>query len=65
MYSRMLGIHGTISAALTVAIIGLTALVLDRSYLESAPAGIVEIGKLTPVEANVLDAVVVRGKRQV
>ena len=64
MYSRMLGIHGTVSAALAVAIIGLSAVVLDRAYLISAPAGTIEIGEISPVEAKVLEAVVVRGKRQ-
>lgn len=51
MYSRIFGIHGTISAVVAVAILGLTALVLDRAYLFSAPAGVVEVGELSPVEA--------------
>ena len=64
MYSRTFGIHGTISAVVAVAILGLSALVLDRAYLISAPAGIVEVGKLSPVEAVALDEIVVSGKRQ-
>lgn len=64
MYSRMLGVHGTIGAVVAVAIMGLSALVLDRAYLFSAPAGSVEVGELTPIRALTLDEVVVRGKRQ-
>ena len=62
MYSRMFGIHGTISAVVAVAILGISALVLDRAYLFSAPAGIVEVGKLSP--ALTLKEVIVEGKRQ-
>lgn len=62
MYSRKFGIHGTISALVAVSILGFCALVLDRAYLYSAPAGIVEIGELAPTLK--LDEVVVRGKRR-
>ncbi len=64
MYSRAFGIHGTISAVVAVAILGVSGLVLDRAYLFSAPAGIVEVGELMPVRALALDAIVVTGKRE-
>ena len=51
MYSRKFGIHGMISAFVAVAIFAVSALVLDRAYLFSAPAGVVEIDQLIPVEA--------------
>jgi hypothetical protein len=60
MYSRKLGIHGMISAFVAVAILGISALVLDRAYLFSAPGGVVEVDQLTPVEA--LDEIVVIAK---
>jgi hypothetical protein len=50
MYSRTFGIHGTISALIAVAILGIAALVFDRAHLTAAPAGIVEVGKLVMVE---------------
>jgi hypothetical protein len=40
-----------------VAILAISALVLDRGYLFSAPSGVIEIKQLTPVTA--LDEVVV------
>jgi hypothetical protein len=61
MYSRMFGIHGMISAFVAVSIIGITALVLDRAYLFSAPAGTVEVDQLTPVAS--LDEIVVTVNR--
>jgi hypothetical protein len=39
-----------IGAVIAVAILGFSALVLDRAYLFSAPAGVVEVGELAPVE---------------
>ena len=57
MYSRKFGIHGMISAFVAVAILGFSALVLDRGYLFSAPSGIVEVDQPTTVEA--LDEIVV------
>lgn len=45
------GIHGTLSAVLAAAIVGASALVLDRAHLAAAPAGIVEVGELAPVDA--------------
>ena len=61
MYSRKFGIHGMISAIVAVAILGITALVLDRAYLFSAPGGVVEVGRVTPIQP--LDEIVVVNKR--
>ena len=61
MYSRKFGVHGTISAFVAFAILGVTALVLDRAYLSSAPGGVVEVGQLTPVQ--VLDEIIVIAAR--
>ncbi len=61
MYSRKLGIHGMISAFVAVAIISISALVLDRAYLFSAPGGVVEVAPLSPVEA--LDEIVITAKQ--
>ena len=60
MYSRMFGIHGTIGAVIAVAILGISALVLDRAYLFSAPGGVIEVDQPTPVEA--LDEIVVSSR---
>ena len=57
MYSRKFGIHGMISALVAFAILGVTALVMDREYLFAAPAGVVEVGPITPV--TTLDEIVV------
>lgn len=51
MYSRKFGVHGMISAFVAVAILGTSALVLDRAHLFSAPAGIVEVEQLSMVVA--------------
>lgn len=61
MYSRKFGIHGMISAFVAVSILGITAFVLDRAYLFSAPAGTIEVDQLTPVSA--LDEIVVTVNR--
>jgi hypothetical protein len=61
MYSRMFGAHGTIGAVVAVAILAISALVLDRGYLFSAPRGVIEVKQLTPVTA--LDEVVVAADR--
>lgn len=50
MYSLKFGIHGMISAFVAFAILGVTALVLDRGYLYSAPAGVIEVAQPVPVE---------------
>ena len=57
MYSRMFGAHGTIGAMVAFAILAISALVLDRGYLFSAPSGIIEVKQPTPVTP--LDEVVV------
>jgi hypothetical protein len=54
----MLGAHGTIGAVVAVAILAISAFVLDRGYLFSAPVGVVEVAQPTPVAA--LDEVVVK-----
>ena len=51
MYSRKFGVHGMISAFVAFAILGIGALVLDRGYLFSAPAGVIEVDQPTPVES--------------
>jgi len=61
MYSRKFGIHGMISALVAFAILGVTALVMDREYLFAAPAGVVEVGPITPV--TTLDEIVVIAMR--
>ena len=61
MYSRKFGIHGMISAVFAVAILGISALVLDRGYILSAPRGVVEVGRVTPIQP--LDEIVVVNKR--
>ena len=50
------GIHRNISALLAAAIVVFGGLIFDRAHQSAAPAGIVEIGQLTPVEAPVLIA---------
>ena len=61
MYSRMFGIHGMMSAIVALAILGISALVLDRGYLFSAPAGVVNVGQPTPIES--LDEIIVTAGR--
>ena len=61
MYSRKFGIHGMISALVAFAILGISALVMDREYLFAAPAGVIEVGQLTPVA--MLDPIVVSSTR--
>jgi hypothetical protein len=50
-----------ISAVFAVAMFAISALVMDRAYLFSAPDGMVEIGQLTPLEA--LDEIIVIAHR--
>ena len=45
-----------LSAVLAALIVSFAGVALDQSYLASAPAGIVEIGQLTLVEAPALIA---------
>jgi hypothetical protein len=61
MYSRMFGIHGVISAAVAFAILAISALVLDRAYLLSAPAGVVKVDRATLVQP--LDEIVVSARQ--
>ena len=61
MYSRKFGIHGMISAFVAFAILGISALVMDRGYLFSAPGGIVTVDQPSPLEA--LDEIVVTSKQ--
>jgi hypothetical protein len=61
MYSRKFGIHGMMSAVIALTILGISAVVLDRGYLFSAPAGVVKVGQPTPVET--LDEIDVIAKR--
>jgi hypothetical protein len=49
-----------ISAVVALAIFGICALVLDRGYLFSAPAGVVKVDQPAPIEA--LDEIVVSAK---
>lgn len=57
------GIHGTLSAVLAAAIVAVSGLALDRAHLAAAPAGIVEVGELAPIDAlpqvAMLDEIVV------
>lgn len=61
--SNIFNLRGAISAVLAAAIVGLSGLALDKGHIAAAPAGIVEIGQLTPVDilpqVAVLPAVVV------
>lgn len=50
------GIRRNIAAVLAAAIVALSGLAFDRAYLASAPEGTVEVGQLTPVEAEILIA---------
>ena len=61
MYSRKLGVHGMISAFVAVAILGISALVLDRGYLFSAPDGVIKVDSISPVVA--LDEITVTAGR--
>ena len=61
MYSRKFGIHGMISALVAFTILGISALVMDREFLFAAPAGVVEVGPITPVTA--LEEIVVIAMR--
>ena len=45
------GIHRNLSAVLAAVIVTVAGLVLNGAHLASGPAGIVEIGQLTPVDA--------------
>ncbi|HEY8264932.1 MAG TPA: hypothetical protein VIG03_00055 [Steroidobacteraceae bacterium] len=50
-----------ISAFIAFAILGISALVLDQEYLFSAPVGVVEVGRATPIQT--LDEIIVTASR--
>ena len=59
--------HNRLSAVLAALIVSFGGVALDQSYLASAPAGIVEVGQLTPIDAPAqiaaLPEIVVTAKR--
>ena len=61
MYSRKFGIHGMMSAVIALAILGISAVVLDRGYPYSAPVGVIKVGHPTPIES--LDEIIVTASR--
>jgi hypothetical protein len=42
--------RGALSALLAAAIVGTSGLALDKGHIAAAPAGIVEVGQLSPVD---------------
>ncbi len=62
--SNIFRLQGAFSAVLAAAIVGLSGLAFDKGHIAAAPAEIVEIGQLTPVDVlpqvAVLPAVGVR-----
>ncbi len=48
--SNIFNLRGAFSAVLAAAIVGLSGLALDKGHISAVPAGIVEIGQLTPVD---------------
>ncbi len=61
MYSRKFGIHGMMSAVFALAILGISAVVVDRGYPYSAPVAVIKVGHPTPVES--LDEIIVTASR--
>ena len=65
--SNGFGFRAAFTAVLAAAIVGTSGLALDQGHLAAAPAGIVEIGPLTPVDvlpqAAALPAVIVSAPR--
>jgi len=61
------GLHRNLSAVLAALIVAAAGLVFDRAHQAPIPAGIVEIGQLTPVGAPLqvaaLPEIVVTAKR--
>ena len=59
--------RAAISAVLAAAIVGTSGLALDQGHISAAPAGIVEIGPLTPMDVlpqvAALPAVIVSAPR--
>ncbi len=48
--SNFFSLQGALSAFLAAAIVGTSGLALDKAHISAAPAGIIEIGALTPVD---------------
>jgi len=48
--SNFFSLQGALSAFLAAAIVGTSGLALDKAHVSAAPAGIIEIGALTPVD---------------
>ena len=48
--SNGFGFRAAISAVFAAAIVGTSGLALDQGHISAAPAGIVEVGPLTPVD---------------
>ena len=61
MYSRKFGIHGMMSAVIALAILGISAVVLDRGYPYSTPVGVIKVGQPTPIES--LEEIIVTANR--
>ena len=65
--SNLYGYRGTLPAVLAALIVGISGLVLDQGHIAAAPAGHIEIGQLTPVDAlpqvAALPAVIVSAPR--
>ena len=65
--SNFFNLRGTLSAVLAAAIVGTSGLAFDKAHIASAPAGIIEVGQLTPVDVlpqvAALPAVIVSAPR--
>ena len=48
--SNGFGFRAALSAVFAAAIVGTSGLALDQAHIAAAPAGIVEVGPLTPVD---------------
>ena len=49
------------SAVIALAILGISAVVVDRGYPYSAPVGVIKVGHPTPIES--LDEIIVTASR--
>ena len=65
--SNFFNSRGALSAVLAAAIVGISGLAFDKGHIASAPAGIIEVGQLTPVDVlpqvAALPAVIVTAPR--
>ena len=65
--SNAWNLRSALSSVLAAAIVAVSGLALDRGHIAAAPAGTVEVGQLTPVDAlpgsATLAEVVVRATR--